>query len=174
MRGPAMRAWRLAAVALWLGACGYRFVDEREVFGPEVATIEVRAFGNRSAEPGYERMLADSIGEEFSRRGVLRPLWSEGAGDLVMDGRIGEVGVFGTAFSSAGIAVEQRVEVLLDAHVRERAGGEEVWRVRRARFSERFLSSPDPQVYESNKEQALRRLSARIAERIHDGLFRGF
>ena len=46
----------------------------------------------------------------------------------------------------------------LDVEVKRRSTQESVWFRRDMSFAERFLSSPDPQVYEANKEQALRRL----------------
>ena len=78
------------------------------------------------------------------------------------------------AFSSVALSVEDSVEVELEVELRRAAASEPIWRRDRIRFSELFLSSPDPQTYESNKEQALRRLSALIAERIHDELFQRF
>ena len=169
-----MRAGVWIAVVLAIGGCGYRLVDERAVFGPEVASIEIRAFENRSAEPGYEQMLADSLEEEFSRRGALRPLLGPGGADLVLSGSIREVRVRSAVFSSVEFSVEDEVRVSLRVSVGHPAEGRSLWEQPDLRVSEKFRSSPDPQVYKSNKQQALRRLSARIAERIHDGLFQRF
>ncbi len=175
-RGARRRPARLlpcVLVAALLAGCGYRFVDERAAF-PGADTLRVEAFTNHSVEPGLEHMLADAIGEEFTRRGALRPVYDPGRGDLVLSGQIREVRIRASSFSSVALSVEDAIEVELGIEVRPAAGGEPVWRRESIRFTELFLSSPDPQTNESNKEQALRRLSALIAERIHDELFQRF
>jgi hypothetical protein len=154
--------------------CGYAFIDERAAFGPEVRHIEIRPFENRSSQPGYEQMLADALSEEFARRGTLEPVYRRGGGELVLAGRIDGVRVQPRSFSSVALAVEDRVEVQLAIEVRRAVDGEVVWKRGDLRLSELFLASPDPNVQLANREQALRRLSALLAERIHDELFQRF
>jgi hypothetical protein len=169
-----VRAASIAALALLAAACGYGFSDERAVFGPEIRRIEIRAFENRSTQPGYEQMLVDALAEEFSRRGALAPVYEGSAGDLVLVGRIDSVKVQVRSFSPVALAVEDTVELRVAAEVRRRSDGGVVWKRDDFRLSELFLSSPDPNVELSNREQALRRLSSLLAERIHDELFQVF
>ncbi len=152
--------------------CGYRVLDGREVFGPEVTQIEITMFENESVEPAFELMVGDAVAETFELRGPLVPVWGTPASrsDLVLRGVIRSVSVEPSAFSSAGFARENRIEVRLESDVRHVGSGEVVWHERIV-LSELFLSSPEVQVNETNKEQALRRLSSLLAERIYDGLF---
>lgn len=168
-----MRGW-VAVSLLIVSGCGYSFVDERAVFGPGVRSIEIRAFENRSAQPGYEQVIADALSEEFARRGALEPVYAGGHGELLLDGRIEEVRVRPRSFSSVALAVEDTVELRVAVEVRRSGDGSLVWKRDDLRLSELFLSSPDPNVQVSNREQALRRLSALLAERIHDELFQRF
>ncbi len=163
-------------VVLALGACGYRALDGSEVFGPDVHTIEIEAFENESREPGLEQQVADALVEEFSRRAWLEPVLQGqlSSPDLVMTGQLHSAEVRSNSFSSGGLALEERVDVRLDVSVRRRASSEVVYRHPGFRVTEVFLSSADPQVYASNKEQALRRVSSVIAERVHDELFQNF
>ena len=78
------------------------------------------------------------------------------------------------AFSSGALTIEDRLLVTLDVSVQNASTGREVWRHTRLEVRERFQSSPDVQVYQSNKEPALRRLTSEIAGRIHDELFQKF
>ena len=56
---------------LWAGlACGYRLSDPKQVFGPDVQRIRIELLENKSAEPGFERLLGDALVEEFTRRGL--------------------------------------------------------------------------------------------------------
>ena len=155
--------------------CGYALVDSTAVFGPEVRNIEIRPFENASPEPGFERMLTDSLAEEFARRGVLTPLYGEqGTPDLILRGAVTEIETIPSAFSSVSLAVEDRIIVHVDVAVLRVSTQLDVWTESDLTFSERFLSSPDPGVYESNKGHALRKMSADIASRIHDELFQQF
>ena len=51
-----------------------------------------------------------------------------------------------------------------------RGDGDVVWRREDWSRVERFTSSSDPQVYLTNKTQALRRITSEMAGRVHDEL----
>ena len=161
-------------VLLGLG-CGYRYVDPKGVFGPEVSRIEIDTLRNDSSEPGFGRMLGDALAEEFARRGVLTPVYGAGAAaDLIMSSVVRDVEVIPAAFSSVSLTVEDSLRVTVDVSVLRTSTGQEVWRHTNLQALERFQSSPDAQVYATNKEQALRRLTSEMAGRIHDELFQKF
>jgi hypothetical protein len=166
----------LAAAALAHTGCGYHFVGGRDVFGPDVHSIELFAFENETREPGLEQLIAQALNEEFARRGWLEPKL-EGqisSPDLVMRGVIHTVTVHSSSYSSSALALEEAVDVVLDVNVRRAQSTEVVWQHPHFRVHEVFRASADPQVYASNKEQALRRVSSEIAQRVHDELFQRF
>ncbi len=161
-------------VLLGLG-CGYHYADPMGAFGPDVSRIEIDPLQNNSSEPGFGRMLGDALVEEFARRGRLTPVYGGGAAaDLVLSGVVQDVEVTPAAFSSAGLTIENKLRVTLDVSVQDASTGREVWRHTGLEVRERFQSSPDVQVSQSNKEQGLRRLTSEIAGRIHDELFQKF
>ncbi len=157
-------------------ACGYRVIDGRGGLGVDFDRIEIRAFENRTSEPGLEQMLASALTEEFARRDWLTPVYSKGAapGDLILVGVVQRVHVRPSSYSSVALALEDRIEISVDVEVRQAGSGDLVWEHPDLNVSELFQSSPEPQVYESNKEQAMRRVSALLSERIHDELFQRF
>ena len=166
----------LLLIASIVSGCGYRLLDARSALGPDVNEIRVEVFGNRSQEPGVERHLADAMREEFARRGQLVPREGtpRGAAWLEIDGSVLEVDVRPSAFSSVELAVEEELELVVELVVYRQPGSERLLMHERLSGSERFLSSADPQVYETNKERAVRRISAEIASRVHDELLQGF
>jgi hypothetical protein len=166
----------ILGLALVLSACGYRALDGRGAFGPDVRTIELRAFENESREPGLEQLIGDAMVEEFGRRAWLDPelAGASASPDLVLRGTLHSATVRSTSYSSGALALEERIEVRFDVDVRKGGSGELVYQHPDFRMTEVFLSSADPQVYASNKEQALRRLSSAVAERVHDELFERF
>ena len=133
------------------------------------------AFENETREPGLEQLIGEALNEEFARRGWLDPkLQGQGASDLVMRGVLHSASVHSSSYSSRALALEEAIEVSLDVSVRRAQSSEIVWQHPGLKMREVFLSSADPQVYASNKEQALRRISSEIAERVHDELFQRF
>lgn len=182
MRERPNRSRANGATAAWLAlliafcGCGYHALDGRTAFGPDVRTIELDAFENESREPGLEQQVADALVEEFARRAWLEPVLQGqiASPDLIMTGRLESADVRSTSYSSGGLALEQRVEVKFEVSVRQRESGKVVYRHPDFSVTEVFLSSADPQVSASNKEQALRRVSSSIAERVHDELFQRF
>jgi hypothetical protein len=166
----------MCGLAVLLCACGYRAMDGRGTFGPDVKTIELCAFENESREPGLEQMIGDAMVEEFGRRAWLTPelQGSTPSPDLVLRGTLHSAVVRSTTYSSGALALEERIEVTFDVDVRRGGSNELVYQHPDFRMTEVFLSSADPQVYASNKEQAMRRLSSAVAERVHDELFERF
>jgi hypothetical protein len=169
-----MSAVRTAAVAL-LGlaalGCGYRVLGAPEGLGPD---IEIGMLENRSNSPGVERMLSDALHEEFVRRGQLEPRYADGSASLVLNGVVREVSVRHSAVSTVGLALEDQLELVVDVSIRRRADGSVVWRRDGWTQQERYTSSADVQVQRTNREQALRRLSAELASRLHDELVTSF
>jgi len=162
----------LVPLVLALG-CGYRLVDESAVFGPDVRVIQLEPITNTTTEIGFEAMLTDALQEEFVRRGVLIPQYTrdpEQAG-LSLEGVVLEAEVVPTAFSSVTLTLEDQIQIRLSVTVARMQSADTVMSLPSLFYAERFLASADPQVYESNKEQALRRIASRAASQIHDVLF---
>ncbi len=162
--------WVVVAACAVSGGCGYRPLDARERIGDD-RQIAIALFSNSTRELGLERTLADSIHEEFERRGELDAVYAPSdTADLVLEGTVRDVIVSSDAFSSVALTLEDEVAVMLDVTI-ERGNGEVVLDREQWRFEERFLASEDAQVFETNKGQALRRLSARVASQLHDELY---
>ncbi len=159
--------------ALVLAGCGYRTIGAPP--GGERRSIELATFENRTGAPGFERMLAEALAEEFARRGELRAVHrGAGATDLALHGVVRQLSVAPSAFSSVSLELENRVEVVVEVTLLSGAEHALLWRDEGLTEAEQFLSSSDAQVRESNREQALRRIAADLAARIHDELTQTF
>ncbi len=167
------RSAAVAIATLALSGCGYRLIGAPAAGASR--SIELVTFENRTAAPGFERMLAEALSEEFARRGELRAVRPGApASDLALQGVVRKVTIAPSAFSSVSLELENRVEVVVEVAVFSGAERELLWRDERLTEAEQFLSSADAQVRESNREQALRRIAADLAARIHDELTQTF
>jgi hypothetical protein len=170
------RRWLAVVAGLWVLGCGYHWVSAGSALGPGVDWIEVRPLENLSTEAGMEQVLGAALVEEFNRRGELRAVYGDalnGSG-LVLSGAIREVEVRPTAFSSAGLALELEIRVELDLDLSREPDGTPLWHRQPMRLTERFLASAEPGVHESNQEEALQRIAAELAGRVHDALLQSF
>ena len=161
----------LTLALLLVSSCGYRPLIANAELG---SAIEIRLLENISTEPGVEKLVAEALVEEFLRRGALKPRYQSGGADLVLEGRIRRVSAGHVAFSSVALALEDEIELVLDVTVLRPSTGEVLWARSGWSRAETFTTSGDPNVYESNKLQALRRISAGVANRIHDELLQSF
>jgi hypothetical protein len=167
------RSGAVALAAIALAGCGYRLIGAPAT--AEARSIELVTFENRTSAPGFERMLAEALSEEFARRGELRAVRpGSSATDLALRGVVRQLTVVPSAFSSVSLELENRVEVVVEVALFSGADRVLLWRDERLSEAEHFLSSADAQVRESNREQALRRIAADLAARIHDELTQTF
>lgn len=170
-----LRGTLLLLLCLGPLGCGYRLLDAPGPADADAAKVEIRFFDNRSDQVGVERLFAAALAEEFSRRGTFEPVLGVGTGPaLILQGQVLEVRVTPVAYSSVGLALEERVEVVLDVEMVRRPGLEEVWKNEHLELKTRFLASSDNEVYQNQKEEALRRLASGAAGRIHDELLQSF
>jgi lipopolysaccharide assembly LptE-like protein len=171
------RLWATFALALFASsACGYHALSGAESLGPNVHSIELKAFENATREPGLETLVGEAMNEEFARRGWLKSgVQGELASpDLVMRGTLRSANYHSSSYSAGALALEESIDIVLDLTVVKADTKEVVWHDGNLHAREVFLSSADPGIFASNKEQALRRLSSEIAERVHDELFQKF
>jgi hypothetical protein len=168
--------WLTVAVSVVTVACGYRFVGSARAPGSGGEGIEIHPLENESSEAGLERVLGDALVEEFVRRGEYRPTYTAGgdAPALVLGGTIRAVTIQPSAFSSVALALEYEIEMVVEFDLARTDGTPPVWGSNQVVLRERFLASADAGVNEDNKEEALQRMAAELAGRVHDALYADF
>jgi hypothetical protein len=166
-----VRRWlALASVVLAASACGYRFVRYEAAPGGAHQSVAIRALRNDSFEPGIDSVMNDALRREFLRRGALRIVEDPGGADLVIGGAVLPVVWSTRSFSSVNFAIEYEVTLRLRLEV-ARSDGEKIPLDATALAeSELYLASADVEVTRKNREEALRRVAASLAVRVHDVL----
>jgi hypothetical protein len=162
----AVAAWALLASP---GCAGYRVVGARQGLG-EVRRVAVEPLLNRSYEPGIERMVTDALVREFQSRGGASVVRDAAGADLVLSGEVEQILTRSRSFSSVELALEFEVELRVDLVARRADGSVVELDPSVLREWELYLASADVEVERKNREEALRRLSALLATRVHDAL----
>jgi hypothetical protein len=139
----------------------------------DIRTIAVPYFINKTYEPAVDRIFTDALVNEFveSREFTLT---TEDKADVVMRGVLKSLEEKTISHNRKDRALEYRVTVTLEFSVEERATGKVIWRDRNITHNEEYRVNTDIAVTEFNKDEAIKRLAAELAERIHDNLLEGF
>jgi hypothetical protein len=165
---------RFAAILLLLLAagsgCGYSLVGYRAGF-EGIRTVAIETPANDSFVPGVEYVVADALRREFLRRGAVRVVDDPAAADLVLGGSVDKVRSSGRSFSSVVFSLEYELLLELKLEARRADGQEMPIGKRSLREFEYYLASADVEATRKNRDEALRRLAAVLAERVHDNLF---
>ncbi|MCH2184943.1 LPS assembly lipoprotein LptE [Myxococcota bacterium] len=151
----------LTSLPLW-GGCGYRLAAA----GSDTVAVRVNTLTNDSIEPGIGLTLAAALRRETERTPGFRLVESAGVPAYTVSGRVRSVDTFGRTFTPSIIAIEYTVTIQLDVILR--GPGQELLKVDpfAQQASEIYLASADLQISQKNREEALRRVSMLLADRL--------
>jgi hypothetical protein len=150
--------------------CGYTLVGYDGGFG-DLKTVAIQTPTNNSFEPGVEYVVADALRREFLRRGAVRIVGDPAAADVVLGGSVREVRTWGRSFSSVVLTLEYELVLTLDLEARRSDGTLLPIGPRSLQEAEFYLASADVEATRKNREEAIRRVSKVLAQRVHDSLF---
>ncbi len=161
------------AFAVALGAaifgCGYKLVRYGGSLG-NVESLTIETLSNESYEAGVEYIMSDALRREFLRRGAVRLTEDPNEADLVLTGSVLPLESSGSSFSSAVLVIEYQLTLSLAIQATRGDGTEVPLDPRALRESERYLVSPDVEATRKNRDEALHRIAAQLAGRVHDAL----
>jgi hypothetical protein len=123
MTGRRRRLGTSLALVAALSGCGYSLSGN---LPPDIRTVAVPVFKNRTLLPGLENVLTPAVARAFANSGRLR-LVSLAEADSVFEAEVLSYQLQSTAFSAQENVTEYRVVVTLNVHFRER-GGRTLWR----------------------------------------------
>lgn len=155
------------ALGVSLG-CSYRLADSDT---PRVP-IAVATLVNDTLEPGAELAVGAALRREFGRAGRLRLVEQPSPSGYAIAGRVAAIDTVGRTFTPGVRALEYTVSMRLDLRVSDPDGRPVYIDPFATTASEIYLASTDIEISRKNREEALRRLSALIAARVHGELQR--
>ena len=83
-----MRGVAAGLVAVAASGCGYRLSGTGTFLPPEIKTIAVAAFENRSARPEIVVRTTEAVARELSRRGVYKVVSERAGADALLEGSV--------------------------------------------------------------------------------------
>jgi outer membrane lipopolysaccharide assembly protein LptE/RlpB len=105
----------LAGLAANLSGCGYHLAGHGNTLPPEVHSVGIPIFVNRTNRPELEQRVTEAVIDEFSTRGRLKILPGEEGADTVLRGTLYTYTTTPVVLNEQGRA--RRYEILITAHV---------------------------------------------------------
>lgn len=160
-------------VLVALAGCGYHFEGMGLKPPAGVRTIAITVLKNRTSESGIETVLTNDLAYEFTRSKVLRVVGKDTA-DAVLSGKVESLRINTISHTASYESDERRVTITLDLAL-ERADGIVIWSDRALSDKEAYKVDPqDKLATENNRRAAIKVMSERLAEKIHNRILQGF
>lgn len=158
-----------------LSGCGYALVGRGNSLPPEIKTIQVPSFVNRTTRVELEQQVTQAVADELVSRGRLRLVSKPADAHVILRGSIDSFGINPVAFNREGQATQYQVLItakieLLD-HRKEDAV---IWKNDQYRFTEPYAVDLAVASSFDQESRAIREIARRFAESLVASLLEGF
>lgn len=162
-----MRFWFclfLSGLYVMIAGCGYHFAGGQN-FPFQIKTIFVPVFENKTSETGIETITTNAFIYELVRSSHVRVVEKDLA-DAVLSGTIRSLSTHTISRSSVKSPLERRVIMVVDLELTNRQG-QVLWASRKFSGYESYAVQSDKLFTEARKQQAIRTISEKMAERVY-------
>lgn len=156
----------LLVILFLLTGCGYHLSGRGNNLPPEVQTLYIELFANRTAEPYLENRIADLVTDEFARNRDLALREDKEQADAVLSGAISTYTTVPISYDSNDEITEYRSALTIAATLRRTSDGKVLWKGDLS-WDEEYPSSDDKAVQEDNEAEAILQISERLAEELY-------
>lgn len=158
---------------LCLAGCGYQLRGRETNLPPDIHSVAIPIFGNRTDQTGIETEVTRALVEKFisTKRLLVGP---RDSADALLTGTVRSFSTNPVAvISSTQSTTEYRATVILEYNFQGRKDGKVLFREEISEWRNYPVVS-DLNTTEQNKRDAIRSISVLLAERIHEQILGGF
>lgn len=169
--------WWPAAVSLFLtlflAGCGYHFQGRETNLGPEIRSVAIPIFTNRTPQTGIESEVTRALVEKFIATRRLA-VTKQSSADALLTGVVKSFSTTSVAVS-AGIqaTTSYRAAVTVEILLQRQSDGKILFK-EEIREEWNYAVGPDLAVAENNKREAIRQIAVLLANRVHEFILGGF
>jgi len=152
---------------VWLLAgCGYHFTGAGPSIYPQIRSVYVDTFMNRTSEANADNIFRTAFSSQIVQSGQFKLAASRGEADAVFRGSILSLQAAPLAYRTSNLTAEDRITVVLELFFEDRQSGRIVW------SNPSFVGTGDYPVTtvgvtESSRRNALTKLASDAAERAY-------
>ena len=157
--------------------CGYHLRAAGEPIGINIESVAIPLMTSTSSNKGFEADFTRIIREEFISHAKVPLLPAEKA-QVVLMGRIYDTGFKPLTYdlqqqtvdgqvTTHEVTSSRRMKIRIDVQLTERATGKVIWREKSMKEEASFMVGTDPLANRYYQQQALQKISRRLAKRIY-------
>lgn len=158
-----------------VSGCGYHVAGRGASLPPEVRTIAVVAFANKTTQHRIEQRLTEAVVREFLARAKDRIVPVEEEADAVLRGEVTSVESSAVLFdANTGRATTMLITVRVNVRLAERPSGNVLYENKNFLFREEYEISTDVASFFEEKDPALDRLARDFAATLVAAILENF
>ena len=172
-RRPVPAIVLLAIAALALG-CGYKLAGTGTFLPPNIKTIAVAPFENRTNRSEVEVRVTEAVARELSRHGSIKVVSDKAVADAYLEGVVTDFHTSPVQLNSEGRATRLESTVVLRASIRDLASGEILWSQANLLFRDQYDVQQQQVDYFDLETLALDALARGAAQTLVNSVTEGF
>jgi outer membrane lipopolysaccharide assembly protein LptE/RlpB len=146
--------------------CGYHIMGKGGEFPQGITSVAIIPLENKTQEPNLTSIFTSALRHEFIFRHEVEVVAAEKA-EASLEGSITSRSIASTAYDSEGRAREYDITLILDLRLVRRGSKEILWRGDKITGTWHYKANPDVMVNEGNKNDAIQKIAADLAEKIY-------
>jgi len=160
------RLFLLLPGLLCLFACGYHFTGNGKNLYPEVHSLHIELFSNRTVEPFLENRITTSVIDRFARKRPEQVAGDRAGAEAVLTGTVTEYRTDPISYDRNDVITEYRSTMAISATLRQTSDDRVLWKGSLA-WSEEYPASLDKAVQEDNEAAAIAIIAERLAQELY-------
>lgn len=166
---------RLISILLFfsLSACGYHLAGTVSSLPPDVKTIAIPQFSNKTLRPDIENQFTNALLDEFAK-GKKVEVVEEGKADAVVKGVITAFDATPISYTGGDVIQEYRVTVRLEVSLVKKADEAVIWKDKNISYFADHKNDPDVAVSEANRDAAIKKIAVDLARQMYSNILEGF
>jgi outer membrane lipopolysaccharide assembly protein LptE/RlpB len=146
--------------------CGYHVMGKGETFPEGITSVAIVPLENRTTEPNLTSIFTSALRREFIIRRDVEVVPEEQA-EAWLQGSITDINVGSSAYDIQGRATEYDITVTLGLRLIRRSNNAVLWKGDKIAGTWHYNASYDVIVNEGNKDAAIEKIAADLAEKIY-------
>jgi outer membrane lipopolysaccharide assembly protein LptE/RlpB len=164
------------SLLLVLAGCGYHLVGTASYLPPEIQTLHVKLFENKTARADMDQRVAEALNLEWVRRGRFQLADTPAGADIVLAGTMTQLLVIPVSFDANGRATEYQMTLLTWVRLEDVRGEEPVLLWEDKAFSRRtsYAVGADATDYFDRQREAMDELAKEYSRALVSAVLEGF
>jgi outer membrane lipopolysaccharide assembly protein LptE/RlpB len=156
-----------------VSACGYSFRHNQSNLPPDIKTIAIPMFANRTNQVRLEAVITEQLRYQFSQSQILKIVPMDEA-DVILSGVITSISSDDVTLTSRSSSEFHRLSIAITAVLTRRDNGQALYNGGTAQTRNYTVSANDAISSQAARMEALRLVARDTAQSIHDGVLQNF